>query len=159
MTISKAQERKALEQIKNIVLGLGADSYIGTAFEGCFEIAESNIDNDFACSMKERAEQAEHELKCMQKKCEDQKTEISRLEIWINEWSEKYGKLKDERDKLQKELDEANEEITDLDARLAIAENELDEADEFKGTKVAELEQEIIKLKAKLYDLMVKEGE
>lgn len=53
---TKEQELKALEQIKKIVSNLGADSYIATAFEGCFEIAEDNIENDFACSMKQRAE-------------------------------------------------------------------------------------------------------
>lgn len=58
---TKEQERKALEQIREIVNGLGEDSYIGAAFEGCFEIAEENIENDFACSMKQRAESAEAE--------------------------------------------------------------------------------------------------
>lgn len=53
---TKEQEKKALEQIRKIVSGLGEDSYIGTAFEGCFEIAEENIENDFACSMKQNAE-------------------------------------------------------------------------------------------------------
>ena len=56
---NKAEERKALEQIRKIVEGLDVDSYIGCAFAGCFEIAEENINNDWACSMKERAEVAE----------------------------------------------------------------------------------------------------
>lgn len=51
---TKEQERKALEQIKKIVDSLGENSYVGTAFAGCFEIAEENIENDFACSMQER---------------------------------------------------------------------------------------------------------
>lgn len=58
MAATKEQERKALEKIRKIVADLGEDSYIGTAFEGCFEIAEENIENDFACSMKQRAEKA-----------------------------------------------------------------------------------------------------
>lgn len=49
---TKEQERKALEQIRAIVKDLGDDSYIATAFEGCFEIAAENIENDAACSMK-----------------------------------------------------------------------------------------------------------
>lgn len=56
---TKEQERKALEKIKKIVAELGENSYVATAFEGCFEIAEDNIENDFACSMKQRAEKAE----------------------------------------------------------------------------------------------------
>lgn len=56
MAATKEQELKALEKIKKIVADLGEDSYIGMAFEGCFEIAEDNIENDFGCSMKQRAE-------------------------------------------------------------------------------------------------------
>ena len=46
---TKDQEREALEKIKAIVEALGPDSYIGTALE-------ENIENDFACSMKQRVE-------------------------------------------------------------------------------------------------------
>ncbi len=63
---TKQQEREALEKIRNIVADLGQDSYIGSAFEGCFEIAEENIDNDFACSMKQRAEKAERDVQHFQ---------------------------------------------------------------------------------------------
>lgn len=66
MVATKEQERKALEKIRKIVADLGEDSYIGTAFEGCFEIAEENIDNDFACSMKQRAERAEKDAQYFQ---------------------------------------------------------------------------------------------
>lgn len=37
------------------------------AFEGCFEIAEDNIKNDFACSMKQRADKAQADADCFQK--------------------------------------------------------------------------------------------
>lgn len=53
---TKEQERKALEKIKEIVAGLGDDSYVGTALKGCFEIAEQNIENDFGDSMMDRSE-------------------------------------------------------------------------------------------------------
>ena len=59
---TKEQERKGLAQIRKIVEGLGADSYIAIAFEGCFEIAETNIENDWGCSMKQRAESAEKKV-------------------------------------------------------------------------------------------------
>lgn len=58
---TKDQERDALKKIRKIVETLGEDSYIVTAFDGCFEIAEENIENDFACSMKQRWEAAEKE--------------------------------------------------------------------------------------------------
>lgn len=56
MITTKENERNALAQIRKIVEDLGAGSYIGAAFEGCFEIAEENIENDFVCSMKQRVE-------------------------------------------------------------------------------------------------------
>lgn len=43
MAATKEQERKALARIKKIVEELGEDSYIGMAFEGCFEAAEATI--------------------------------------------------------------------------------------------------------------------
>ena len=52
---TREQERKALEQIKKIVEALGPDSYIGTAFDGVFCVAEYNINNDAACSLRDRA--------------------------------------------------------------------------------------------------------
>ena len=51
---TKEQERNALAKIMKIVADLGEGSYIATAFEGCFEIARENIDNDWACSMRQR---------------------------------------------------------------------------------------------------------
>ena len=60
---TKEQERKALAQIRKKVEGLGTDSYIAKAFEGCFEIAEENIKNDYACSMKQRAAGAEKKVR------------------------------------------------------------------------------------------------
>ena len=62
---TKEQERKALAQIREIVAALGSDSYLAIAFEGCFEIAEENIQNDFGCSMKQRAEAAEQKAEAL----------------------------------------------------------------------------------------------
>lgn len=59
---TKEQEREALKKIRKIVEELGSDSYIATAFAGCFEIAESNIENDFADSMKDRWLSADRKL-------------------------------------------------------------------------------------------------
>ena len=49
-------EREALEKIKAMVAELGPQSYLATAFEGCFEDAEQNIEDDAAYSMKARLE-------------------------------------------------------------------------------------------------------
>ncbi len=62
---TKEQEREALEKIKALVAELGPQSYLATAFDGAFEDAETNIENDFAFSMKARFEDAEKRLREM----------------------------------------------------------------------------------------------
>ena len=54
--VPKETERAFLNEIKEILEGLGENSYCAMAFEGCVEDAEENINNDFAVSMKGRWE-------------------------------------------------------------------------------------------------------
>lgn len=63
---TKQQEREALAKIQKIIAGLGEDSYIGTALDGCLEIAEQNIENDWACSMKQKVDSAENQILVLQ---------------------------------------------------------------------------------------------
>ena len=44
---TKQQERDTLAAIMQMVEELGPNSYLATAFAGCFEDAEENIENDF----------------------------------------------------------------------------------------------------------------
>ncbi len=60
---TKEQERETLEKIKAMVAELGSGSYLETAFAGVFDDAETNIENDFAFSMKARVESAESRAK------------------------------------------------------------------------------------------------
>lgn len=70
---TKEQERKALAQVKKIVDSLGEQSYLGTAFDGCFQDAETNIECDFAFSMKSRWESAEEKVEKLQKELAEAK--------------------------------------------------------------------------------------
>ena len=53
---TKDQERETLEKIKAMIAELGPQSYLAAAFDGCFEDAEQNIEDDAAYSMKARLE-------------------------------------------------------------------------------------------------------
>ena len=77
---TKQQEIMALNKIRDIINGLDKDGYIATAFEGCLDIAESNIRNDWACSMQQRAESAETNAEELQKKLTKAETRIANLE-------------------------------------------------------------------------------
>lgn len=96
---TKEQERKALEQIKKIVAELGEDSYIGTAFEGCFEVAEENIENDFACSMKQRAESAEKAMLKSYGKVNELKEQLKAAEAKVKAAEAKAEELEKALDK------------------------------------------------------------
>lgn len=148
---TKAQERKALEQIINIVEGLGEGSYLSMAFDGCFEMAESNIDNDFGNSPKEA-------ITTLRKKYEEAKAEA-------DDKREAYKMLNDRFDAVmrnhEKEIDKKNEMIMNLqderdDAQRIAMGNECMIKDLEETLK--ERETEIIQLKAKLYDFMIKEA-
>lgn len=68
---TKQQEYKALAKIRKIVESLGEDSYIGAAFTGCFELAEQNIEFDFACNLQDRADAAEREAAALKAQLAD----------------------------------------------------------------------------------------
>lgn len=78
---TKEQERKALEQIKKIVAELGPDSYVGTALRECFDDAEKNIENDWALSMYDRWQYAEHNLETEKAKARELEDAKKKLEI------------------------------------------------------------------------------
>lgn len=101
MVATKEQERNALRKIRKIIENLGADSYIGTAFEGCFEIVEDNIEYDFANSMEQRLNSAEKTIDALEQKIAELAAEKGRLE----------GKAERLEEQLERELEwEAYEE-------------------------------------------------
>lgn len=145
--VTKEQERKALEQIRKIVAGLGKDSYIGTAFEGCFEIAEENIENDFACSMKQRAEDAEAKIRGL--------CEVNRqLKLELKTRGEHEAKLDGQIEKLTARRDELFDEVKEAADKWSSTYGQFREQE----ARAIKAEEEIIRLKAKLYDLMIKEA-
>lgn len=81
---TKDQEREALEKIKAILDTLGPDSYIGTALEGCLEIAAENIENDWACSMKQRVEAVVLENMNLKEKLKDLQEKLEKSQEVYN---------------------------------------------------------------------------
>lgn len=95
--MTKAEERKVLAQIRKLVESTGENSYIAMAFEGVLEDAEENIENDFGCSWKQRAESAEKK---------------------ITEYKKVRDELVEEREELQKTIEAKNEQIDSLVEQL-----------------------------------------
>ena len=141
--MTKDQEREVLKKIKALIDSTGSDSYIEAAFDGCVELAEENITNDFLTSFKERSEKAvmeELKAKAIQA---DQLEHIKRLEKDLDEL--------ETMNRNQQQL------IKDYESRLREAHQNTAEAikkDAAKFDEIQKLNQELITLKAKLYDLM-----
>lgn len=143
---TKEQERKALEKIRKIVEELGENSYVGTAFDGCFEIAEDNIEDDFACSMKQRAEIAEEKLEAagiirgnLERENEDLRIKNKLLGERIEQHDKNYEDLRLKKEEYKQNALENWNKYREAQNALIVAEAKITE------------------LKAKLYDYMVKE--
>ena len=141
--MTKDQEREVLKKIAKLIESTGEDSYIKAVFDGCVELAEENITNDFMTSFKERSERAitaELTAKAVQ---QDQVEVIKRLERNLDE-IETMNKNQQQRIKdLEMQLKEANQHTAESIKKDA---EKLDE--------IQSLNKEITILKAKLYDLM-----
>lgn len=121
MGVTKAQERQALERIRKIVEDVGgACSYIGMALEGCFEIAAENIENDFACSMKQRADKAQADAKYYQKS--------------VDELSDRLKQAEKEIDSLKQQLD-AELEWKDYEITENVRQDDYDKLVKQSGTR------------------------
>lgn len=134
---TKQEEYKALEKIKKIVDSLGENSYIGTAFAGCFEVARQNIDFDWGCSLKERAESAEEELEECKAELKDtinqMQEKYSELASEYSDLEESYKMLKKHYRQLQDCFNEEEEKRMELEGQLKSCASVLD-------TRISELE-------------------
>lgn len=135
---TKQQERDTLEKIRKMVEQLGPDSYLATTFEGCFDPAAENIDNDWACSMADRARNAEKRVAELEDKLSEAAHAVA------EEKDAEIAKLKDQLKQIQ-ETARWNGQRCDEEATAAGEAQRRAEA----------AEAEVIQLKAKLYDLLV----
>ena len=148
---TKNDERNALAEIRRIVDSLGPDSYIGMAFDGCWEIASDNIENDFACSMKERWESAREDAAHYHHACVD-------LTARVDDLNRALDCAEEENASLRREIGSASEERESLHEENSVLRRSLDETEFSSREKDAEIDalrDEIVHLKAKLYDYMV----
>lgn len=137
--MTKAEERKALDRIRKIVAECGADSYIATALDGALELADQNIEEDAAYSTRyyiDKCHAAADDAR-KAKEAADHDLQIAREQA--AEWTKAAVEIKGKW-------------------RTAVADAEKAREDKNKAVvRQAELEQEVIRLKAMLFDYMVAE--
>lgn len=129
---TKRNERDTLEVIRQLVADLGEDSYLATAFQGCFEDAEDNIDDDAAYSYKGRYEHVREQL-------DEAKKKIEELE----------GKLTQEIAEKQQARDEAQAVIKKLEAK-ALSEDDLEDIRQLLDDRATEADEKAEKAAAEI---------
>lgn len=152
---TKQQERYALEKIKRMVAQLGPDSYLAAAFEGCFELATENIENDWTCSMADRARRAEKRVEELEEKLieseKDYEAAHAAAHEIANQKDREIARLKDqiaEESRKETACDRCQHSLLKKAAELERIAGEAER-------RAEAAEAEIISLKAKLYDFMV----
>lgn len=149
-TATKDEEMKALRKIRDIVEGLGSDSYLAISTEGFWSMAETNILDDTGNSVAQY------------RKCWEQVSSENR------ELEKKIKELQDKNAKLEEAIKDAELDRKDiLDHKFKEAQGyqnqilEMSEGHRQSRYEVCELKKEndtqkreIINLKAKLYDLI-----
>lgn len=145
---TKQQERDALEKIRKIVEQLGPDSYLATAFEGCFDLAAENIENDWACSMADRVRRAEKRAAELEDKLAESEKDYEAAHAAAHEVAaQKDAEIEALKAKMKQIQETArwNGQRCDEEANAA--------GEAKRRAETAEAE--VIRLKAKLYDIMV----
>ena len=111
------------------------------------EIAEENIENDFGLSMKGRCEEAEKKIKqykaVRDELAEDNKNLIEKL----NSKDSALNSLQEDCNYWREHCKEVQSNYYNEEARCEALES-----------RIKEQEQQVLELKAKLYDFMIKEA-
>lgn len=137
MEKTNTQEREALAKIQEILKDFDPEeTYVGKAFDGCVELAEENIRNDWLYSWKGRY------LDEQLRNCR-LSDKVEALTKTLNRKEDAIARLEDAKNQLSEELE---------DVKAAYAQLEFD----LEGAKETDdgLKQTILELKARLYDLM-----
>ena len=152
---SKEQERKALEQIKAIIESVGGeDSYIGMAFRGCFKIAETNIENDFGNSLQDSLD---YERQCLAEVRDDLYETQKAYNLMVEKNRDQLEKIKGlefDFKELARKLEKEQEQTYKTYEAFVKEKEERERIQVDSEIEIDRLNQEIIVLKAKLYDLI-----
>ena len=158
MRKTKAEEYEALNLIRGILKDFDPnETYVGKAFEGCVEQAKQNIDNDWMFSFRSRYENRDRDA--------------AKLDEILTKTTDKLRESEEARVDLVKELNQKNDTIAryidvvqgkDREiSRLKVVRDEtykdLEDKLEEEHQKLEKSQAEILRLKAKLYDMMTKE--
>lgn len=151
---TKDEERKALAKIRDIIASVGGEnSYIGAAIDySVLNLANSNIDNDFMVTPTEQIEEVRNEAAAAKQDAANVRTMMERLQDEMRSKDDQIANLATACKEWEKQTEEQDARIAEL--REDINKEYLAKVDAMKRATAAE--KEIQKLKAMLFDYMMK---
>lgn len=141
---TKQQEREALAKIRRIVEAMGEDSWIGAAFTGCFELAEENIEMDFACNLQDRADAAEREATDLKKKAEALEGQLKEAQISLETARNLNKRYEAQTESMRAKVQDLSTKLQDMEHQTGDHQRRAEDAEGL-----------VIRLKAQLYDFMI----
>lgn len=136
---TKRNERETLEIIRQLVADLGEQSYLATAFQGCFEIAEENIENDFGDSLRDRLVGALNKIDLLEAKVEELEKKLKTAELNERDLRSAIEKAKADASKTITALQIRQLSDEDLETVITILHDRAVEAEEMAEKTAAEI--------------------
>lgn len=149
LVMTKQKEREILEQICDLIKSTGADSYISMAFRGVPEYALRNIEEDAAYNPVDELS-AEHARNL--RKDAEYGEKLLKVEHERDVALEKLRNAEEERDTCKRVAHEYSIAIADKNGKL----DGLVDRCEKQQAQIRVYQSEITRLKAKLYDFIMK---
>ncbi|MBP3879238.1 MAG: hypothetical protein J6D46_02880 [Lachnospiraceae bacterium] len=161
MEKTKKKEYEALDRIREILKDFDPeDTRIGKAFEGCVEQAEENLRYDGMMSWKAEYESKSREVARLTEKLAEvnkrlRESEVTRVDLTkeLNQKDDTIARLTDAKNQLSEKIGRLDGVIAQRDSIRQELLGKLYDAKE----EVEDLKLTIVKLKAKLYDMMTGE--
>lgn len=113
MITTKETEANTLQKIRRMVADLGENSYVGAAFDGCFDLAEENIHNDWCLSWKEKYDSLQKDMDELTAEAETLRKENDSMQKDMDGLTAEAETLREENDSMQKKMKELSEPIQD----------------------------------------------
>ena len=141
--MTKAEQRKILEQIDALIKSADADSYIADTFAGIVNICRSNIDNDFADYPVQDLEFERERFSAEVRRHDETKRQLADVQNLC-------AKVIEERDTLLVKLKETKKERDSWEQNAHDAGDlycELEEECRAKSQEITKLRAEIVRMK------------
>lgn len=152
---TRQQQRNNLDKIRELVMQFGPNSYLSAAFKDCFEIAAENIEKCGFCSMSDRIRSMYDRVRSTERRAAELEDKLAEAVKDYQTAHETAHIISEQKDA---EIAELKDQLNNVQENTHLVVRHCDEIATAAGEaqrRSEAAEAEVIRLKAKLYDLMI----